>query len=783
MKGLIIKIVFLLFVVPVFAISKVVVKGKVMDSSGKPVEAVSVFLDKTSYGKTTDEHGNFAFSALSGKYVLRASLLGYQPFIQEVNLDGKENVYHFHIRLSDYSQNIGEVVIREKSAVKKVNETAFNVSALDTRVYHNSDKSLSDALAKVSGVRLRETGGMGSDMSFSLNGFSGKHVKVFMDGIPMEGFGSSFQLNNIPVNQADRIEVYKGVVPVSFGADAMGGAVNIVTRQGRHNYLDASYSIGSFNTHKSYLNFSYTLPGGWTFLLNAYQNYSKNNYPVYIHLTDANGVYETKETKVNRFHDTYHNEAVIFRTGLRGKRYAHKLLFGITLGKNKADIQTGNNMDFVFGEKYTEGNTVMPTLDYEVKDLFLKKLDLRFNGNYNFGYTRNVDTARYRKYNWYGEWFPSHVKGESNYQFYKYRDHNGSFVWNLHYALNRHHIFTLNNVLTTFHRKGEDMLATNNDDNYPSLNTQNVSGLNYQYLHNEKWNTHFFAKHYYKKSRTHVSVDATGNYAPVERDISTAGYGMATTLSPFSGLNLKLSYEKAYRLPTSRELFGDNDLELGNDSLKVESSHNVNLNVAYSTLIRKNHSLSAELGLTYRDMYNFIRRKVNESSGTAASVNDGKVRNWGISADVRYAYKRMFDVNANITYQDIRNRDRYDGEKENLIFNDRIPNTPYFFGNLDASLLFERLGGNDNSLTIGYSLQFIEQFYLRWPSYGSRESKYVVPGQLSHDLNVSYQLAKGRYNIMLECRNLTDERLYDNYSLQKPGRSFSLKIRYYLPLK
>ncbi|MEQ3331181.1 TonB-dependent receptor, partial [Phocaeicola vulgatus] len=46
-----------------------------------------------------------------------------------------------------------------------------------------------------------------------------------------------------------------------------------------------------------------------------------------------------------------------------------------------------------------------------------------------------------------------------------------------------------------------------------------------------------------------------------------------------------------------------------------------------------------------------------------------------------------------------------------------------------------------------------------------------------HNISFSYSLQKGRYNVSLECRNFTDEKLYDNFSLQKAGRAFYGKLR------
>lgn len=56
-------------------------------------------------------------------------------------------------------------------------------------------------------------------------------------------------------------------------------------------------------------------------------------------------------------------------------------------------------------------------------------------------------------------------------------------------------------------------------------------------------------------------------------------------------------------------------------------------------------------------------------------------------------------------------------------------------------------------------------------------SDYIVPRQFAHNLSLAYSIASGRYNVSLECRNLTDANLYDNFSLQKPGRAFYAKVR------
>ena len=167
-----------------------------------------------------------------------------------------------NVRLRVDNEELDEVVV-VSNGVTRLKRSAFNAVALDTKALQNSTQNLSEALAQAPGMKIRESGGVGSDMQLMMDGFTGKHIKIFIDGVPQEGVGSSFGLNNIPVNYAERIEVYKGVVPVGFGTDAIGGVINIITKKNRNKwFLDASYSYGSFNTHKSYVNFGQTFRSG-----------------------------------------------------------------------------------------------------------------------------------------------------------------------------------------------------------------------------------------------------------------------------------------------------------------------------------------------------------------------------------------------------------------------------------------------------------------------------------------------------------------------------------------
>ncbi len=784
-RGLFLSFLLLLISISAFSQHKTMISGKVLSTEKTTVDFATVYLKGTNYGGTTNEEGIYHLQAPAGEYTLVVSAIGYKTVEKPVKLMRGERT-KMNVVISPQATELDEVVV-VSNGVTLLKRSAFNAVALDTKALQNSTQNLSEALAQAPGMKIRESGGVGSDMQLMMDGFTGKHIKIFIDGVPQEGVGSSFGLNNIPVNYAERIEVYKGVVPVGFGTDAIGGVINIITKKNRNKwFLDASYSYGSFNTHKSYVNFGQTFRSGLTYEINVFHNYSDNNYYVDTPVKDftTGAINKKKIEHVKRFHDTYHNEAVIGKIGFVDKKWADRLMFGFTYSHMYKDIQTGVRQEVVFGGKYRKGYSSMPSLDYRKRDFFVRGLDVVLTANYNKNMTNNVDTSSY-EYNWRGEMRPLRMPGEQSYQNTRSDNNNWNGTLTANYRIGKAHTFTFNHVINAFRRSNQSLLNEDSEANaIPKETRKNISGLSYRLMPTEHWNLSVFGKYYNQFIAGPVATSsAQDDYIRTTNSVSAMGYGAAGTYFILKSLQAKLSYEKAYRLPTNEEMFGDEDLETGDISLKPENSDNVNLNLSYNETFGK-HSVYVEGGLIYRNTKDYIQRNISDLSGGkygATYVNHGRVETKGYNISVRYGFANWVSVGGNFTQMNVRDNVKTvtsGTNQESLTYGARMPNLPYQFANSDVTFYWRNLWKKGNTLSVTYDNLYMHSFPLYSEAVGS-ESEFVVPTQFSHNLTLSYGIQNGRYNISFECRNLTNEKLYDNFSLQKAGRAFYGKVRVY----
>ena len=767
------------------------ISGKIISAEDRSaIDFADIYLKETTYGCITDEKGTFRLEAPKGTYTLAVAAIGYKTYEMAITLSGRDTTLRT-IALKPARNQLDEVVVMSERK-SHVRQSAFNAVDLSVKEMHNSSRSLGEALSQLPGLKLRESGGVGSDAQLTLDGFSGKHVKVFIDGVPQEGAGTALDINNLPVNFAERIEVYKGVVPVGFGSDALGGVINIVTKKRRHGWsLDASYSYGSFNTHKSYVNFSHTLRNGLAYEINAFQNYSDNNYWIDNYITEFgdDGISENTDRSkiyhVRRFNDRFHNEAVIGKFGVTGKSWADRLMLGLNYSHFYKEIQTGVYQYIVFGQKHRKGHSLVPSLEYSKRNLLTEGLDVMLNANYNHNTTMNIDTSSF-KYNWLGDRKYTGSRGEQSYQDNQSLNTNFNATFTAEYRLKKAHTFTLNHVSSTFRRTtrskvdGSQQLS---DFSIPKVTRKNITGLSYRLMPSKKWSVTAFGKYYnqYNRGPVSQSSDGVGNYVEMSRTTNAFGYGAAGTWFIIKGLQVKLSYEKAYRLPTTDELFGDEDLEAGKTDLKPENSNNVNLNLGYSRHFGE-HYVNAEGTLIFRDTKDYIQRGLSTVSGMSYGFyeNHGRVRTQGYNISARYGWSRWLSIGGTFSNINVRDHERYvagNTLQESETYGQRMPNQPYMFASFDATFTWHDLLADGNTLTVAYDGYYQHAFPLYWEHFGDPASKSVVPDQLSHNLSISYSLQNGRYNISLECRNFTNEKLYDNFSLQKAGRAFYAKVR------
>jgi len=457
------------------------------------------------------------------------------------------------------------------------------------------------------------------------------------------------------------------------------------------------------------------------------------------------------------------------------------------VGKSYKEIQTGARMVSVFGAYHTSGNILMPSLKYEKKDL-MKGLDVKFNANYNFGKETSVDTAN-RRYDWYGNYKQySGNGGERSRAYFEFGNNLGIATASLQYHIAENQQLALNDVFTHFDRKTSDLLLEGSSVYYqPQKTDKNVLGLSYKHDFGQKASFTVIGKHVYQHAYTKLSYNPSGNwgdvaYKAVSANTDKPGYAIAMSYYVLPNLEAKLSYEKANRLPDNEELFGDMINQESNFDLKPESSQNVNLGFMYNFRLKEEHRFLLSATGIYRNSTDYIYNIFNNNQTKLVAANLDGVRNLGVEGEFRYSYKKLLAAGLSATYQDLRNMQKYEPEYESIsvVYKDRLPNVPYLYGNADASIFFHDVLTKGDHLTIGYNLLYVHAFYLYWPSRGASADKYGIPMQLSHDASIVYSMKNGKYNIALEGHNLADRLLYDNFSLQKPGRSFSIKFRYFI---
>ena len=760
------------------------IEGRVTPCPGAVLAQAELLLDAGGQMRPVklDSAGRFLVEGLApGTYEVHTYVPGCEPAGYRVQVSpGQRTPLHAELVPGEALETTIEVEGRKLTQAEERKASAEAVHVVELEQARQQTADLGEVLSRNAGVSVQRTGGLGSASRLSLNGFTGEQVRFFLDGVPLELAGFGLELANVPVNLLERVEVYRGVVPVRFGADALGGAVNLVSSDGDEpSGASASLQAGSFGTWRGALAGRHRFSEGGVFIKgHAFGDLARNDYRVDVEVPDAQG--RLGPARVPRFHDGYGALGAGLEVGVADRPFAERLSLRVSGTRARKELQHNVVMTVPYGEALSTEATYGALLGWASPELLSGKLRLDGTAGYSRRDTGFRDTAAF-VYDWYGNQVLERLQpGELGTTPTDRLLQQHSTLARLHaaWSFTGTQSLRLSLAPTFVTRQGEDRLLRDTGLRDP-LQAQRdlftlVSGLEHELrLWDGRLENVTFVKSYLLRSR---SEEVLSGDVSRRRDQSSEHVGVGTSarlLLPH-GLLAKASYEYATRIPGPDEFFGDGVLVLANLGLQPETSHNANVELELRDLETALGSFRGSVGGFARLADQLIVLLGNDSVYTFANVY--AARSLGVEAAAGWTVPGgWLLVDANTTWQDFRNASSegaYGGYE-----GDRIPNRPWLFANLTARLRRTSLLRAGDEASLSATSRYVHGFFRGWESQGLREDKQKVPAQLTHSLALTYALpVRPALSGTLEAQNLTNAKTYDFFGAQRPGRAFFFKL-------
>lgn len=226
------------------------IKG-VLENQGEAIAFAQVFLNNGEHHTLSDVQGHFTFENIeNGTYTLTIQALSYQPYSQEIIVDGDVNL---SINLVEDVMLIDDVVVTGTKTFKRKTNSPVIVNVLTNQNMENVQAcNISEGLKFQPGLRVETDCQTCNYTQLRMNGLAGGYSQILINGRPIfSPLTGLYGLEQLPVNMVDKIEVVRGGGSSLYGSSAVGGTVNILTKIPTKNYYDVGYNYQLINNQAS----------------------------------------------------------------------------------------------------------------------------------------------------------------------------------------------------------------------------------------------------------------------------------------------------------------------------------------------------------------------------------------------------------------------------------------------------------------------------------------------------------------------------------------------------
>ncbi len=215
--------------------------GHVLDEvTGEHLPFVNVQIKGTNIGTVTDESGHYFLKNLPvGHQTVIFSFVGYETLELPVNIVAQKTI-ELKAAIREVSQMLNSVVVTANRYATKRQEVATIVNVLTPQLFENTAGiCVADALNYQPGLRVENTCSNCGKTELRMNGLQGQYSQILMDSRPVfSSLASVYGLEQVPAAMIDRVEVIRGGGSALFGANAVAGVVNIITKEPVRNFVN-----------------------------------------------------------------------------------------------------------------------------------------------------------------------------------------------------------------------------------------------------------------------------------------------------------------------------------------------------------------------------------------------------------------------------------------------------------------------------------------------------------------------------------------------------------------